>query len=140
VGTWNWKRCLVLGAIALAGGFIISPLTLLLPAILGFWLACIFLVVLIVGGLPYVHNLPSPLRLMREVGSVFTKRESQVLAGMVEQRIGEGFTTPPYTPEQYAIFQKLGIKSKDQVYDIERPKSPTKREASVGGSVERSRG
>jgi hypothetical protein len=52
----------------------------------------------------------------------------EALREIVAEWIGEGFTTPPYAPEQYAIFEALRLDNSDHVagYDIRRP--PTTQE------------
>jgi hypothetical protein len=55
----------------------------------------------------------------------FTGPEVALLRVMVEEWIDEGFTTPPYTSEHYAIFEKLGITNETRtnlaIYDVDRP-------------------
>lgn len=50
----------------------------------------------------------------------FTPAEFQELRNIVRDWISEGFTTPPYSDEQYGIFEKLEL-PKNRDYDIMRP-------------------
>lgn len=56
---------------------------------------------------------------------VFDCRQIPVLREMVAQWIDEGFTTPPYTDEQYDIFEALDLFENPGLcsYDIRRPKA-----------------
>jgi hypothetical protein len=49
--------------------------------------------------------------------------ELAALRDIVYSFINEGFDHPPYTPEQYTIFEKVGIDPDDEMlqYDIRRP-------------------
>lgn len=60
----------------------------------------------------------------------FDEAEIVALREMVRDWIGEGFTTPPYSPAQYAIFEKMSITNEKDPnggyelsvsYDIQRP-------------------
>ena len=44
------------------------------------------------------------------------------LRGIVEEWISEGFTTPPYRPEVYDLFDLLGLDpDRRRQYDIRKP-------------------
>lgn len=51
---------------------------------------------------------------------IFTREQTLELREMVADWVAEGFTTPPYEPVQYDIFEKLGVTSR--AYDIKRPR------------------
>ena len=62
--------------------------------------------------------LPSEWQSMTE----FTDKQIETLRQIVIDWINEGFTSPPYSPEQLEIFRTLGITNKDSfMYDVERP-------------------
>jgi len=48
-------------------------------------------------------------------------KQREALADIVAEWIGEGFTTPPYTSEQYDIFEGLGLVGDSWLYEIRRP-------------------
>jgi hypothetical protein len=50
-----------------------------------------------------------------------TEDELWTLQGMVAQWVDEGFTTPPYAAEHYAIFRKVGLTPEEVRYDIRPP-------------------
>jgi hypothetical protein len=53
-----------------------------------------------------------------------TPEQIEALRDIVEAWIGEGFTTPPYTDEQYDAFEALGIRGQPcptASYDVTRP-------------------
>jgi len=55
-------------------------------------------------------------------GLTLTPAEVETVRRMVQAWIGEGFTTPPYKPEVYDVFEKLGI-YESFPYDVKRPSS-----------------
>lgn len=68
--------------------------------------------------------------LVMERVTCFTTDEAAELRGMVEEWISEGFTTPPYTAEQYAIFARLGI-AENYNYDL-TPPAPNDKPSRMG--------
>lgn len=58
-----------------------------------------------------------------EKSVTFSGDELQELIGIVCSFINEGFSVPPYTDEEYAIFEKLGITNEMPYlqYNVERP-------------------
>jgi hypothetical protein len=51
-----------------------------------------------------------------------TDEQFRELRSIVQSWIAEGFTTAPYSGEQYDIFEILGLTNKDvRSYDIQRP-------------------
>ncbi len=48
--------------------------------------------------------------------------ELDTLRSMVAQWVDEGFTTPPYHPDVYAVFRKIGLTRADVAYDITVPR------------------
>jgi hypothetical protein len=49
-----------------------------------------------------------------------TDAEKAALRDILDQWVWEGFTTPPYTDEQYSLFEKVGL-TEHRVYDVRRP-------------------
>lgn len=58
---------------------------------------------------------------MAPVAVTFTEDELDVLRGIVAQWIDDGFTVPPYTPVEYALFARLSIRQDNVIYDITPP-------------------